>query len=55
MKGDGGWFVLLSILGVFIGLAMIWHGIGGNGLGSGLVLVLGIFMTIKEILDMAHG
>jgi hypothetical protein len=55
MKGHGGWFVLVSIIGIFLGIWLAWHGANGNGLGSLAILVIGIFITIKEILDMVHG
>lgn len=52
--GGGGWFVLLSILGILIGIFMVVTGWGGRPLGATLTLVIGIFMVIKEILDIAH-
>ena len=54
MKGSSGWFVLLSIIGILVGIGMVWHGLKGNGLSSIMVLLLGLFMTEKEILDIAH-
>lgn len=54
MKGSSGWFVLLSVLGILVGLFMVSRGMGGEGLGSGMVLAIGIFVVIKEILDIFH-
>ena len=56
MKGSGGnmYFVLLSIVGILIGIFMVMQGLDGKGLGSGVVLIIGIFVVIKEILDIFH-
>ncbi len=53
-RGFAGLYLFLSIFGVLLGLFLVWHGITGNSLGSLAVLTVGIFMTIKEILDMIH-
>ena len=51
-KGGGHpFFIALSLIGVLIGIALVMHGMNGGNLSSGLVLVLGLFVTIKEILD----
>ena len=50
-----GYFILLSIVGILVGLFMVLHAVGGNGLGSILTFIIGIFVVIKEILDIAHG
>jgi hypothetical protein len=55
MKGGGGWFVILSIIGVLIGIFMVITGWGGNALPAALTLLIGIFMVIKEILDITQG
>ena len=55
MKGGGHpFFIVLSLIGVLLGIALVLHGMNGGALSSGLVLVLGIFVTIKEILDIIH-
>ena len=53
-KGSGGWFIILSIFGVIVGLWMLSQGFGGKGLSSGAVILIGLFMVIKEILDIFH-
>lgn len=53
-KGNSPFFIGLSILGIFVGLFLIFMGKSGNGLGAGLTLVVGIFVTLKEILDIFH-
>lgn len=45
-------FKVLSIAGVLVALYLVWQGILGDGLGKSLTLAVGIFFTIKEILDM---
>lgn len=55
MKGAGGWFVLLSIIGILVGVVMVITAWGGNSLGPTVTLLIGIFVVIKEILDIAHG
>ncbi len=55
MKGGGHpFYIALSIIGVLIGLALVLHGMNGGNLSSGLVLVIGLFVVIKEILDIFH-
>lgn len=51
---SSGWFVLLSLVGILVGIMLMLHGNGGGTLGSGVVLFLGAFITVKEILDIAH-
>ncbi len=55
MKGAGGWFVVLSIIGILVGIFLVITGWGGNSLGSGMTLIIGLFVVVKEILDIAHG
>ena len=45
-------FVVLSVIGVLVGLFLITQGAWGNGIGAMLTLAVGIFVTLKEILDM---
>ncbi len=56
MKGGMGhpWFILLSILGILVGIFMVTQGMGGKSLGPSIVLIIGIFVVIKEILDIFH-
>jgi hypothetical protein len=55
MKGTGNmYFILLSIVGILIGIYMITQGLDGKSLGPTVVLVIGIFVVVKEILDIIH-
>jgi len=45
-------FLALSVLGVLVGIFLIRQGIGGDGLGAITTLIVGIFFTIKEVMDM---
>lgn len=55
MKGGGHpFYIALSIVGVLIGIAMVLHGMNGGNLGSGLLIAVGLFVVIKEILDIFH-
>ena len=45
-------FTVLSLIGVLIGLFLLSQGIWGDGLGKALTFAVGIFVTIKDILDM---
>ena len=53
-KGAAGYFILLSIIGVLVGLFLISHGMSGNSLGPAITIAIGIFVVIKEILDIVH-
>lgn len=54
MKGAAGYFVALSIIGIMVGLFMVYTAINGNDLSAGMVLLIGTFVVIKEILDIFH-
>ena len=55
MKGTGNMYlILLSIVGILIGIFMIMQGLDGKSLGPAVVLIIGIFVTIKEVLDIFH-
>ena len=54
MKGTSSYFIILSIIGILVGLSMIFLGWGGNGLSPLITLILGIFVVFKEILDIFH-
>ena len=47
-----GFFTMLSAFGVLVGLVLISQGMWGSGLPKFATLLVGIFVTIKEILDM---
>ena len=53
-KGGGGYFIVLSIIGILVGIWVLMQGLGGNSIGPGIALILGIFIVIKEILDIFH-
>ena len=54
-KGGGHpFYIVLSLVGVLIGIAMGLHGMNGGNLGSGLLIAVGLFVVIKEILDIFH-
>ena len=48
------YFIILSIVGIFVGIAMIIVGFGGNSLSAPIVVILGFFVLFKEILDIFH-
>ncbi len=48
-------FILLSIFGVILGLILIYIGWTGGSLEPMFVLIIGIFVVIKELLDITHG
>lgn len=54
MKGAASYFVALSIIGILVGLFLVSHGLSGKDLPATLVLVIGLFVVIKEILDIFH-
>lgn len=45
-------FVFLSIFGVLVGVFLIMQGMWGDGIGAVLTLLIGIFVTVKELMDM---
>ena len=54
MKGTAPYFVALSILGILVGIFLVSRGLDGTGLSATLALMIGIFVVIKEILDIFH-
>ncbi|MBI2971734.1 MAG: hypothetical protein HYY37_04935 [Candidatus Aenigmarchaeota archaeon] len=54
MKGFAALYLFLSIFGVGIGLWVTWQGVTGNSLGGIALIAVGVFMVIKEILDIVH-
>jgi len=48
----GGIFILLSIVGIGIGLFLANTGFQGQGISATVTLLVGIFFVIKEILDI---
>jgi len=53
-KGFASFFVMLSIVGVLVGLALVYFGWKGAELSAPIVLGLGIFVTAKEVIDIFH-
>ncbi len=47
-----GFFILLSIFGVFVGAFMVSQGLFNDGMGSILTFIIGVFVMIKEVMDM---
>jgi hypothetical protein len=45
-------FLALSVFGIMVGVFLIREGLFGNGLGATVTLIVGIFVMIKEILDI---
>lgn len=45
-------FTVLSVIGIMIGVFLVSRGMGGHGLGSVLTLIIGVFVTVKEIMDL---
>lgn len=54
MKGNQAYFVMLSVLGIMVGMFLVFMGVNGAGLNPMLTLLVGVFVTIKEILDIFH-
>jgi len=54
MKGAAPYFVALSIIGILVGLFLVSRGLSGTGLSATLTLIIGLFVVIKEILDIFH-
>lgn len=47
-----GFYMLLSVFGILLGAFLAYRGFGGHGLGAAAVVAVGIFFTLKEILDI---
>ncbi len=45
-------FTFLSIFGVLVGVFLITQGLWGDGIGATLTLIIGIFVAVKEVMDM---
>ena len=45
-------FTVISLIGVLVGLFLISQGMWGGGIGGTLTFIIGIFVTIKELLDI---
>ena len=54
MKGFVMYFVALSVVGILVGLFLVSQGLSGKPLDASIVLIIGIFVVIKEILDIFH-
>ncbi|MBI3037192.1 hypothetical protein HYY73_05600 [Candidatus Woesearchaeota archaeon] len=49
-----GLYKSLTLIGIGIGLWLLLRGISGKTLWPVILLLLGIFITIKELMDMMH-
>lgn len=49
-----GFYRSLTFIGIGIGLWLLLRGIGGKTLWPPILLLVGIFITIKELMDMMH-
>ena len=45
-------FTVLSIFGVFVGLFVTTQGLWFDGMGAFLCVLIGLFVTVKEIMDI---
>ena len=48
------YFVALSVVGILVGIFLVGHGLSGKPLDASIVLIIGLFVVIKEILDIFH-
>jgi hypothetical protein len=48
------YFIVLSIFGIGLGLFLAIRGFQGDGLGPLALIAVGLFMMIKEILDIVN-
>jgi len=53
-KKQPGYFVALSIVGILVGLYLVMQGVSGSFVAPTAALVIGLFVVIKEILDIYH-
>ena len=44
----------LTFIGIGIGIWLLFRGIGGKTLWPIILLLVGLFITIKELMDMMH-
>ena len=49
-----GLYKSLTFIGIGIGIWLLLRGMGGKTLWPIILLLVGIFMTIKELMDMMH-
>lgn len=54
MKGFHPYFALVTIIFILFGIFLTFRGYHGDGIGALPTMILGIFIVIKEILDLAH-
>ncbi|MBI2141939.1 hypothetical protein HYU15_00430 [Candidatus Woesearchaeota archaeon] len=45
-------FTALSVIGIMVGVFLVSRGVGGHGIGATVTLIIGIFVTVKEIMDL---
>ena len=49
-----GLYQSLTFIGIGIGVWLLLRGMGGKSLWPAILLIIGIFITIKELMDMMH-
>src|SRR3989338_1803176 len=49
-----GLYKSLTFIGIGIGIWLLMRGIGGRTIWPAVLVLLGIFITIKELMDMMH-
>ncbi|MBI2143281.1 hypothetical protein HYU20_02985, partial [Candidatus Woesearchaeota archaeon] len=49
-----GLYKSMTLIGIGIGVWLLLRGIGGKTLWPVILLLLGVFITIKELMDMMH-
>ena len=45
-------FTFVSIFGIFVGLFIISQGLWSDGMGAFLCVLVGGFVTVKEVMDI---
>jgi hypothetical protein len=54
MKGSL-YYTLLSLLGIAVAIYMVFLGVNGQTINPFILLLIGIFFAIKEVLDIITG
>ena len=49
-----GFYKSLTFIGIGIGIWLLMRGISGKTILPAILLIIGVFMTIKELMDMMH-
>ena len=50
----GGIFILISIVGIAVGVFLVNLGVNGQGLDPTVTLIVGAFFMVKEVLDILN-